>query len=443
MIQVPLRRVVAVGAPVRGSQLVWLLLIIVGFTALPGCRQLTDIDAPDVVSPGALDNPAGASARYAGALSDFAAAFADQVAETGLIADEFHDVGNSPASSDRRVIMPVNPYPFEGLSRARLSAYRAIATLRRFAPDQPDRIGELYALVGYVEIMFAENLCSPIPLATIVEGNPVSAPSLDRGALIAHALLVFDTASAEVGESATITNLIRVGRARALLLRGDISGAAAVVQEVPESFRYDVEYSAATAGQTNSVYDRVAMGRYISVSDIEGENGLPFITGSDARIGAYSLGLSRSGQPLYNYSSNSSLGATITLASGIEALLIRAESALGADSIATWAELLTDLRATGAASEIAPLTDDSTLSATPSLRVDVLFHERAFWLFGTGHRQGDLRRLIRDYDRDTEATFPTGPYPASPGTMYGPDVVFMPAGEDPNISYGGCTQNGA
>ncbi len=431
------------GAPARGSQLIWLLLTIVGLTVVSGCRQFTDIDAPDVVSPGALDNPSGASARYAGALSEFAAAFADQVAETGLISDEFQDVGDSPASSDRRVIMPVNAYPFEELSRARLSAYRAITTLQRFAPDPPERIAELYALVGYVEVMFAENLCSPVPLATVAGGSPISSPSLDREALVEHALQMFDSASAVVGEGTTIDNLIRVGRARALLLQGDATGAAAAVQAVPESFRYGIDYSAAVAGQTNSVYDRVAMGRYMSVSDMEGENGLPFITGSDSRVGADSIGLSRTGHPLYNYASNSSLGAPITLASGVEATLIRAESALRADSVDVWVELLTELRETGAASALAPLSTDSTLSAAPSLRVDVLFHERAFWLFGTGHRQGDLRRLVRDYGRDTEATFPTGEYPASPGTMYGPDVVFMPSGEDPNTGYGGCAQIGA
>ena len=32
--------------------------------------------------------------------------------------------------------------------------------------------------------------------------------------------------------------------------------------------------------------------------------------------------------------------------------------------------------------------------------VDQLFSERAFWLFATGHRLGDMRRLIRQYGRE-------------------------------------------
>jgi hypothetical protein len=324
-----------------------------------------------------------------------------------------------------------------------LSAYRAIATLERFAPDPPERIGELYALVGFVEVMFAENMCSPTPLAKVVDGTPIEVTSFDRDALIQHALAVFDSAAAEIGESKAIADLVRVGRARALLVEGDVSGAAAAVQGVSEDFEYRLGYSAATPRQTNTVYDRIAVGRYVSVSDREGANGLPFISGSDARVGAYNIGLSRSGHPLYNFAGNSSLGAPITLASGVEAVLIRAESALRADSAAAWSELLASLRANRAASTLAPLPDDSTLSASDGLRLDVLFHERAFWLFGTGHRQGDMRRLVRDYGRNTESTFPTGPYPASPGTVYGPDVAFTPAGEEPNVEYGGCTERGA
>lgn len=44
-------------------------------------------------------------------------------------------------------------------------------------------------------------------------------------------------------------------------------------------------------------------------------------------------------------------------------------------------------------------------------RENLTFCERAFWMFGTGHRLGDLRRLIRQYGRTAETIFPTGAYP--------------------------------
>jgi hypothetical protein len=80
-----------------------------------------------------------------------------------------------------------------------------------------------------------------------------------------------------------------------------------------------------------------------------------------------------------------------------------------------------------------PLLVDPGLQSLPpgktamDVRVDLLFRERAFWLFGTGHRLGDLRRLIRQYGRDPESVFPTGTYtiPGGASTVYGPDVTAV------------------
>jgi len=57
------------------------------------------------------------------------------------------------------------------------------------------------------------------------------------------------------------------------------------------------------------------------------------------------------------------------------------------------------------------------------LQIDVMFRERAFWLYGTGTRLGDLRRLIRQYNRDQSIVFPIGPYEP----WQNPDLqVFLP-----------------
>jgi starch-binding outer membrane protein, SusD/RagB family len=63
--------------------------------------------------------------------------------------------------------------------------------------------------------------------------------------------------------------------------------------------------------------------------------------------------------------------------------------------------------------------------------VDLIFRERAFWLFSTGHRVGDLRRLIKFYQRSAESVFPTGEW--HKGGPYGPDVNFpVPQAEETN-----------
>lgn len=418
----------------------WLVAMLILLAAV-SCNWLTGVDAPDLVDPSALENATGASARYSGAIGDFARGYADQVAETGLISDEFQDVGGNAYSSDRRVIPPTNNYPFSRLSGARISALRAISTLERFAAAPPQRIGELYALVGYIEVMLAENMCSPVPLATLADGTPAAAPSYDRGALLDDALAMFDSATAYRGANDTVANLASVGRARGLLVRGDFDGAANAVAGVPLTFEYSIPYSASTAGQANSLYDRIVVERYVTVADREGGNGLAYISGGDSRVGADSIGLSRSRLPLYNFVDDVGLGAPIVLASGVEAALIRAEAALNAGDAPAWSEILNSLRESAASPPLPLLSEDSTTAASTEERVSTLFHERAFWLFATGHRQGDMLRLIRRYGRAPEGTFPSGEYAPSPGVRYGPDIVFTPAGEEANSAYTGCTES--
>jgi hypothetical protein len=160
--------------------------------------------------------------------------------------------------------------------------------------------------------------------------------------------------------------------------------------------------------------------------------------------------------------------APITVASGLEARLIEAEAALHAGSTA-WLTTLNTLRTngsfttapsaspdsvgvidttwnagTGGVSGLRPLIDPGD-SPNDSARVTLLFNERAYWLFLTGQRQGDLRRLVRNYGRDPQAIYPTGPYPLG-GILpqYGTGVsVQIPTTEFANPRYRGCLSQGA
>jgi hypothetical protein len=93
--------------------------------------------------------------------------------------------------------------------------------------------------------------------------------------------------------------------------------------------------------------------------------------------------------------------------------------------------------------------DDPGLSPLPpgktatDVRVDLLFRERGFWFFLTGTRQGDLRRLVREYGRSQETVYPAGIYPSGSG-RYGPDVNFViDQDEKYNPHYLRCTGRGA
>jgi hypothetical protein len=50
------------------------------------------------------------------------------------------------------------------------------------------------------------------------------------------------------------------------------------------------------------------------------------------------------------------------------------------------------------------------------------FKERAYDLWLTSHRLGDLRRLVRQYDLSPSTVFPSGEY--AKGGSYGTDMNF-------------------
>ncbi len=55
-------------------------------------------------------------------------------------------------------------------------------------------------------------------------------------------------------------------------------------------------------------------------------------------------------------------------------------------------------------------------------------------MYSTSHRLGDLRRLIRQYGRNSEAVFPTGAF--FKGGTYGQDVTFpVPVDEENNVDF--------
>jgi starch-binding outer membrane protein, SusD/RagB family len=403
------------------------------------------------VSESAYDNPPGAVTRYNGAIATFTEGFSPQVFATAILTDELSD-RTGTQSIDKRVINPqtsVPQYPFSNLSVARINGLRAIGALQRYNALPSERIGELWALVGYVEMMFAENLCSPTPLGFVNAGVPGYGSVMSRQQLIAVAIAHFDSARAyahpsiatsdDSATSVQITDLALVGRARALADSGDLDGAAATVTSVPVSFIYQPSFD--SSSQTNQMVLQVNLNQSTSVSDNEGINGLPFVSANDPRVPTTPIGTSSyDGLPVVALQTYASLASPITLASGVEGQLLEAEDLLhhgDQASIASWAAILNALRQTAISPSMGPLTADSTTTAGPAMRVAVMFRERAFWLFATGHRHGDMRRLIRYYGQGAESVFPTGPYANGTGT-YGTATVFLPL-EQNDPSFNGCT----
>lgn len=401
---------------------------------------LTNVSAPDLVSPGSLDTPAGAQTRDAGAVSSFATGFSTAAVYSGIITDELTDLEGliGQSEDERRLPDPggSNRYPYDLLSAARVNALIAIGALQRYDPQPPSQIGELFALVGVIEVQLSENMCAGVRLASVVNGTPVEGAPLTGPAILQRALADFDSAAAYGTDSSRILSLANIGKARALVDLGQMTNAAAAVAAVATSYSYQAGFSV-SANQINALGFEF-VNQYAAVSDREGGNGLDFVSALDPRVQTTYLGVSPDGvTPDYVLTSyNGNQAVPMPVATGIEARLIEAEAALSASDATTWLSDLNALRADAAETGVTGLGSLSD-PGSDTARISLMFRERAFWLFGTARRQGDLRRLIRQYGRPQNRVFPTGPYKTGQ-QQYGSDVNFPVYGDLANTNLREC-----
>lgn len=409
---------------------------------LLGCGNITDVSEPDLTQPGDLNNPPGALARRAGAIRDFSIAFADQVFYSGLVADEFTTVDGS-SSDDLRILgVTTEQFPYNELSEARIGLLRAIIGLKQYDPTPKWHIAELYAYVGLAEVLLSEDMCSGVPLANVTNDTPALGPTLTRSQLLQRAVVDLDSAATYAVDSGStgdsVRYLVAVAKGRALLDSGDFADAGAAINAaaIPVGFVYQPPYDGNI--QINTVTQQTVDNMQSSVSDREGLNGLNFRSALDPRVPINNLGATSAGpDTVYGFAPYSTDASPINIASGPEAQLILAEAALQNGDVNNWAAALNDLRANAISPPIAPLLADSTTNASASDQVSIMFRERGFWLFGTGHRHSDLRRLVRQYHRAVDAVFPTGLYHSGP-QQYGSDVTFVPSGESNNPQFTAC-----
>jgi len=423
---------------------------------------------PNVADPKATETPAGAVLAYRGTLATFQTAFgtspASVIVSGGLLADELQtaSIGEPAGASDAytpldsRLLPEVQnpqlevsePYvaTYGWLHAVRGQAQEARGLLINFGGDTlRPLVGRLYATEGYADIFLADLFCSGIPLSTIDFGGDYTVrPGSSTTEVYQRAVTLMDSALTVASDSARFLNFARIGKGRALLALGQYVDAAQAVAQVPDGFQYEAFYVGGSAGQTPNFaflnYNQPTLVNY-TVGDREGLTGLDYRTSGDPRTASTAVATSPYGRTLYHPNKYATDGSSpIVVADWVEARLIEAETALQAGDVVTWLGKLNHLRETA----IAPTLPDTTDPGTPNARVDLLFRERAFWLFLTGHRQGDLRRLIRQYGRDPRQVFPTGPYPGGPGA-YGSDVTApIPATERLyNPQFTGCLNRGA
>jgi hypothetical protein len=428
---------------------------------------LLDTDRPNIVGAEDLDTPAGAATKRLGAISTFTLAkdgdfnpvavpgnddaFNDNsdgyILTSGILADEFVNPGFIPSRTeiDLRLAQPVTAglgALFQSLARARNGAEDAAASLQAFgtSPDADTGIPEMHALAGFTYVFFAEGFCSGVPVSRIVNDQIEYGQPLTTGQLLDTAIVRFNTALAHpsIVPGDPIHSLASVGLGRALLNQGLYPEAAAAVATVPQDFLYETEHATTPAALHNGVFEAFNNGNF-GVFDQEGGNGLNYVSAADLRVqGDSGIGADNNTETWFP-SKYSSFEASIPVADYVEAQLIIAESELKAGALSAMMQRLNDLRVAADLDALPDPLDDATAT-------EFLFRERAFWLFATGHRLGDMRRLIRQYGRDPETVFPTGD--SFKGFTYGTDVNLpLPRREtnNPNVnpSGGGCLDRNA
>lgn len=437
--------------------------------ALTACSGLLDVETPDIARPEDLTSGPGLAALRAGAFGDFSLTYGGdaspsdaqegQILATGLFTDEFKKTGTDP---QRIAYDARRPDPngvgakltnfFANLHRARYAAEATAAAYTAAAPDDMDDVvAEMMNLSGFVYVFLGETFCSGVPVSTLTSSGDIEyGAGLTTEELFQRAVERFDAAiaSAQAAGSADLENLARVGKGRAQVNLGQFAAAATTVASVPTSFRYDIRHATTTRRNQNAVFFAINQLERWSVANNKGGNGIDYqdvFDSGDPRtpwvIAPDGLGFDRTAGPQYYQLLYTSLTASIPLAKGVEARLIQAEAALDAGDIAAFENTHNALRATLGVAAVGPIDADTMTAAQ---RVDFQFRERALWMYATGHRLGDMRRLIRQYGRTESTVFPSGPYYRPQYPTFGTDVNFpVPFSETNNPNYSGCIDRDA
>ena len=426
-------------------------------TASAACSidKILKVQDLDVATPGSLNTAAALPILLGGAVSNFHAAYigtgnvnesSGQIGYGGLLSDELRSSDTFPTRNqvDQRTIQldnGSNESQFILLSQARAAAQIATTKYRALDPSDPG-MALAYALDGYSTILFGEDYCSGVPFSTLTDaGATVYGQPLTTTQIFERAVAKFDSALGAPGVTAQYKNLALVGKARAQLDLGQYAAAGATAAQVTAGFVYNIESSITTSNQYNGVYTFNINTKRLTLSDTEGTNGLDFLSSNDPRV-TWKDTSSQAFDKTTNLIVQRKYGkrdSPAVLASYTEAQLIVAEAALAAGNYAGvngTLQILNALRAT--VPGLAPLT--AAVGATA--QQDQLFRERAFWLYLTAHRLGDLRRLVRQYNRTQDTVFPTGQF--FKGNDYGTDVNFpVPKVEENNPNFHGCLNRNA
>ena len=370
-----------------------LALLALGTTA---CDRLLEVENPGRVPAESLEDPALIPALEAGSLQQFQCGFAAYVATAGMLSGEYISANGFVDNHiwEWRGIPEIKANPggcsgnrnntflgfYTPLQQARFQLDDLAARLSTLTDAQvPNRAriqAEATAYAGYAYTLLAEGMCE-----LAFDGGPI----VSRADALAIAEKRFTDAIgfANTANDASLRNMATVGRARARLDRGNLTGAAADAALVPAGFVRNAEYSEVSVPRENRLFNLTIRNDFLSVGEAYRNLTLPN-GAADPRVKVVRP------TPLRNGSDNvtpiwqqqkfiGTGGVSLPIASYAEAQLILAEATGGQAGL-------------DAINRVRALSNVPAITAVPADFTALVIEERRRQLFSEGHRYGDMLR---------------------------------------------------
>ena len=454
----------------------WLSLVLAGVLVLPACNGILDIDQTGIIvfEDVEASGPAAVPALVNGMVGNYQEVVDDVIRYSALLTDEMILSGTfeTRLEVDRRRIQ-VNNSTLTGamytpLHQARMQADTTVDLLQKRLQDpafeevldelnEGIALGKLYG--GFSRIWLAELYCWSILTGMFPESSPLIPD--DRMSQALTFLQQAETQAAMAGLEEIRLAAI-AGQARAHLWLRNFPQAAALAAAVPRDFVYWAEFSQNDPSQYNEMYmftwgdiqairwtvgngTRPTRGneRWEHFDEFISLNLLEF---EPEGFTAFSSVFPVSLQGLYNRADS-----RVLVASGAEAMLIRAEVAVRSGQTATAEQFLNDLRSDYSLQatiqwgvdppDSADELTDLTLAGTFAQDLRTVAAERARELWLTGDRLTTSRRLRLDPTVNIDL-FP----PVKTRINGGDDIAFpivqLELDNNPNLSSGNACPAG-
>jgi hypothetical protein len=349
---------------------------------------------------------------------------------------------------------------YNAIHQTRARAREAIGALTTYLAT-PLYLGQMYVTMSLAELMLGEMFCNGTPLSGQENGQIVYGVPLTNAQVFAAVVAHLDTALTYLGgtDAPTLSwnRAARILKARTLIDIGsaaNFTAAVALVSDIPTNYTFQDTFSATVAENdifvlNNGAVSHQQVGDSLNPNPTIGivRNAIPFASARDPRVPV--TGSSVTPSPLGNGNDSqtprvsqqvwTTNTAAVSIVSGLDARLMEAEADLQAGSFGAMTTKLNPLRAAPPA--LSPTLTPAAMSQlpTPASRdaaIDQFFREKAFWTFGRGQRLGDMRRMIRQYNRAANTVFPEGNN-HNTNAPYGPGINFpIPTSEatNPNIT---------